>query len=456
MTPGDLRRAESTTLLDNSQAVTRAIVAGVGGKIAMTCFSLIVVAIAARSLGPGGFGIIAVLVGLVTALGFLDLGIGNAAISSISASLSIDDDARARHDVGLAVVAMVAIGSVVVVVGTVAALAIPRNLLFATPGVGDADLRASLVVFAVALGVAIPASLGSRICLARQRGAANNVYLVAGAAASMVATGVCAVVSAPVWAFTVAAVLIPVIALAVQTALVTTVVEYAVRPDFGTVSFGHLVGVGRASSAYMILGACSAVTFQTNALVVAYVLDSRAAGILGVATRAFSVISALFIGGLQQSWASSARAMAAGQMDWVRHNFWRVLRLTGIPVLVLSVALVAVGRPLIGIWAGEASTPPLALLLPLAAWTCYNFAMTQMSFLLNAAKVLRPQVILAVILLVIGLPLAVVLTHVIGIAGSTVAILCAHLCVAAVPFCVMTRRILALPEGTVIANTWSR
>lgn len=438
----------------DSGAVDRAILAGIGGKVLMTVFSLIVVAAATRSLGPAGFGVVAVLTGLVTTLGFLDLGIGNAAISTISASLSAGDERRARRDVGTALIAMSGIGALIAIVGTVAALCVPRGLVFATPGVTDADVRGSLVVFAVAVGIAIPGSLGSRIALARQRGAANNLYLVIGAVASAVCALACALAHAPVWAFTVAAVLVPVLALAAQTAVTTTVWDHAIRPDLSDVSWARTRVVGRASSAYMILGGCSALTFQTNALVVAYVLDSRAAGILGVATRVFSLVSTLFIGGLQQSWASSARALAAGHVDWVRANFWRVLRLTGIPVVVISVGIVLVGQPVIRLWAGAASVPPLTVLIPLAVWTCYNFAMTQMSFLLNAANVLRPQVYLAVALLVVGTPLGVVLTDRIGIAGSTVAILGAHLAIACVPFIVLTRRILRLPDGVPIDNAW--
>ena len=447
---------ESVIIEADSGAVNRALVAGVGGKIAVTVFSLAVVAIATRFLGTAGFGIIAILTGLVTALGFLDLGIGNSAISTISASLSTGRHERARRDVGTALVAMSGIGIGVAVIGSLLALTAPRDLLFATPGVSDADLRTSLVVFAISLALAIPGSLGSRICLAQEMGSTNNLYLVVGAAGSVAATALCALLSAPVWAFTTAAVLVPNLALVVQTVMFTTSRRGAIRPDLSDVSWTRLRVVGHSSFYYMILGACSALAFQTNTLVVAYVLDSRAAGVLGVATRVFSLVSTLFVAGLQQSWASSARAMAAGQMNWVRQNFFRVLRLTSVPVILISTVLVIAGQPLIRLWAGADSVPPLVLLIPLAIWTCYNFAMTQLSFLLNAANVLRPQVIVAVAMLLVSLPLAVYLTDLIGIAGSTIAVLIAHLVVAGTPFIVLARRTLALPDGVPLENSWSR
>ncbi|WP_045823887.1 lipopolysaccharide biosynthesis protein [Williamsia herbipolensis] len=439
----------------SSGAVNRAIVAGFGGKIAMTVLNLLVVAIAARSLGTAGFGVVAILTGLVTTLGFLDLGIGNSTISTISSSLSAGDLSRARRDIGIAVVTTAAIGAVVAVAGTLVALAVPRALLFETPGITDLDLRLSIVVFALALGIAIPGTLGSRICLARERGAVNNWYLVAGAAAGVAATGICALLNASLWLFVVATVLVPTIALAVQTGVYLSVAAGAISPLWDAVSWKAVRAVGHSSFYFMVLGACSAVSFQTNTLVVAYVLDSRAAGILGIATRAYSLVSTLFVGGLQQSWASSARAMAQGNITWVRVNFWRVFRVTGIPVLVISAVLVVIGRPVIELWAGGDSIPPLALLVALAAWTCYSFVMTQISFLLNAADVLRPQAILSAVLLIATIPLSVYMTRHLGLEGSTLAMLLAHLCIAGFPFVVMGRNVLRRPDGIPQRNSWS-
>lgn len=434
----------------NSRAVNKAMVAGMGGKLAMTVLNLLIVAIAVRSLGVSAFGVVAVLTGLVNVLGFLDLGIGNSTISSISSHLAKSDTDAARLDVANALTVLGGIGLLISMGGPLLAAFIPNSLLFDAPGVTEGDLRASLAVFFISVGTAIPGTMGSRICLARQLGATNNVYLVAGTALSLVCVGICAIADAPVWVFVVATMLVPNILLALQTVVYTTTSRYAVTPAWRSVTRKSLLSIGHASFYYMVLGACSAISFQTNSLVVAYALDSTAAGILGIATRLYSLVTSLFLGGLQQSWASSSRAIAAGHMSWVRKNFWHVFRITTVPVLVMSAGVTVFGRQIVDVWAGAASVPPISLLVVLAIWTCYSFVMTQLSFLLNAANIVRRQAIVGVVMLVAVIPLSIYLTVQLGIIGSTLASLIAHVCIVGVPFVIWTRTLLRTSDADVV------
>jgi O-antigen/teichoic acid export membrane protein len=113
-------------------------------------------------------------------------------------------------------------------------------------------------------------------------------------------------------------------------------------------------------------------------------------------------------------------------------------------VLTVGCALVvAVGQPLIRLWAGPGVVPPVSLLVALSLWTVYATFMTQVSYLLNAAEIVGPQVVMALAMAAVNLGVSLYLTHRIGIIGPVVGSLVAHLAVNGVPAVLIARRVLA-------------
>jgi O-antigen/teichoic acid export membrane protein len=119
-------------------------------------------------------------------------------------------------------------------------------------------------------------------------------------------------------------------------------------------------------------------------------------------------------------------------------------------VLVISTALlaavagllVAVGQPVARIWVGESLVPPLGLLVAFAAWTVYAHVMGQCSILLNAGGVVGPQVSFAVVMALVNVPLSIVLTKQIGLAGPVVGSLLASMLCCGAPVVFLVRRML--------------
>ena len=101
------------------------------------------------------------------------------------------------------------------------------------------------------------------------------------------------------------------------------------------------------------------------------------------------------------------------------------------------------GQTLIRWWVGDELVPPVSLLVAFALWTVYSLALTQCSYLLNAAAVVGPQIVMAVAMAVVNIPLSIVLTHELGIVGPLYGSLIAHVVCAGVPTVVLVRRVLA-------------
>jgi hypothetical protein len=93
-------------------------------------------------------------------------------------------------------------------------------------------------------------------------------------------------------------------------------------------------------------------------------------------------------------------------------------------------------------WVGAEFRPPTALLVGLVVWTAYTTVLIPANMLMNAALVIRTQVLLATAMALLNLPLSIFLTHQIGVAGPIWGSILAHASVSVVPTIVIVRRIL--------------
>ncbi|HKU12737.1 MAG TPA: hypothetical protein VJQ61_16095, partial [Sinomonas sp.] len=168
----DSRSPTSTGL--RSRAVKNAFLTGIGSKVGTTVLGLLSVAIAVRGVGNIEYGLITTLVGLVAIFGFLDFGIGNATIFDLAQLHARGDNLGVRKLVAntLAFLSVVSLLLAAFIIPGV--LLVPTQWLFAVPGIDENHIRTSLLIFAGATTIAIPATLGSRLALGIQKGFINN------------------------------------------------------------------------------------------------------------------------------------------------------------------------------------------------------------------------------------------------------------------------------------------
>ncbi|GAP54478.1 hypothetical protein AHiyo6_10430 [Arthrobacter sp. Hiyo6] len=159
----------ATQTLLRTKAVRAAFLTGIGSKVGTTLLGLLSVAVAVRAVGNVEYGVMTTLVGLVAVFGFLDFGIGNATIFDLSQLHARGDVIGIRKLVANSLAFLSAVSLLVVLLVIPGVLLVPSALLFEAPGVDDSQIRTSLVIFAAATAVAIPATLGSRLAWASRR-----------------------------------------------------------------------------------------------------------------------------------------------------------------------------------------------------------------------------------------------------------------------------------------------
>jgi O-antigen/teichoic acid export membrane protein len=199
------------------------------------------------------------------------------------------------------------------------------------------------------------------------------------------------------------------------------------RPESGHVSREVVNSLLRLGGLFFGLNLAVAAAYQSDTLITSAVLGASSAAVFAIALRMFGAASGLFAASLQQFWPALAEALARGDLEWTRRRFKQVLALSTALLAAASVLLVAFGQPVARIWVGESLVPPLGLLVAFAVWTVYAHVMSQCSILLNAGGVVGPQVAMAVAMVCVNVPLSIVLTRRIGLAGPLVGSLVAHI-----------------------------
>ena len=431
-------------------ALRRSITSGAGVRLLTVAFALLTVSVSVRALGDSAFGAVATLGTVVGMAGFADLGLGLGLMTRLAQSHGEDDGVQARPLVSSALAMLVPLGLLVALLGAASSVLLPWDRLLGSPDIPSWQVTVSVVIFAVSVGLAIPASIGQRVLLGTQQGALANLWSLAASTAQLAAVLLAAVTHAPAPAFVAATITVPVLVESVQSVWVLRTREHLTpaRAQASRQMAGQLMRVG---GLFLALNIAVALSYQSDSLIVSSVMGAASAAVFAIGLRLFGTLSSLFASSLQQLWPALAEALARDDLVWVRHRFRQVLVLSTAVLAGLSGLLVLVGQPLARLWVGPSLVPPLELLLAFAAWTVYSHVMSQCSILLNAARVVGPQVVMATAMTCVNLPVSIVLTRQVGLAGPLLGSLISHVLCAGVPTAVLVRRVLRDGTGQAVS-----
>ena len=166
---------------------------------------------------------------------------------------------------------------------------------------------------------------------------------------------------------------------------------------------------------FFVIQVSMAIAYESDALVLTQILGPSAVTVYSVTMRVFLVVPALAGFVLAPLWPAYGEAISRGDAEWVRRALRRALR--GGLVLSISgaVLLVLIAPPFIHAWAGV--HPPFSLVLAAAIWIVVLNTGSILSVFLNGARVIRSQMVLAVLMMASNLGLSIVFTRWIGISG---------------------------------------
>ena len=402
------------------------------------------VPLAAHTLPRPEFGAWLLLSTIPALLGFLDLGLANGLVTLIATeSPNGDSGRRAIHRyVSSATLLLAVVGMMLAVsLGILVSVVDFRGATGSTTAVSHQQLTVALLVLVLSTAVMVPLSVGQRVAQGLQRMEIVGICGVVGAGTQLLIAIVCAVAGAGFAWFVLASCSGAVIAAGATYVVVFTRLAPDLRPSRRLVDRDTARLVLRRGGLFLVLGIASAIGFQTDALVISNRLGVDQVAQYAAPYRLFSLAPAAITLFALPLWAAHADAFARGDIGWTRRMLRRSTVLAGVVVSVLSLVLLLITRGVLSLTLGDADPhPSLGLLLALAVTAVVMSLSQPLAMLLNAANVVKLQVIMATAMCVMNLGLSILLVETIGVAGPALGTAIAQTVCVLIPSLIYIRR----------------
>ena len=412
---------------ERDRALLHAFASGIGLKFLTVVVSLTTVPLVIGSLGKVQYGVFVALTSLGGLLAFSDLGIGGALATRLAAAKGSGDVAAMRSLVAISAFVYSGVGVVFVVIGAVSVPAVPWASLLGVPSANSLSLKTAAFVFLIGFGLAIPAGLGQRVLGSLQRGTAVNLWNAATVLLIFGAVVLAHSANASLPVFVAASVAPTVVVGVVQSTWVFGRSFPELRPRWAHITRSGTISLGSTGGAFMIVNIAQAVSYQTDTLVVSSIAGAAMAAVFGLSSRLFQLVTQTLLAAGNQLWPAMAEAISRGHGGWVRSRFARAMALNLTVTSLASVSILVGGQAFIRWWVGEPYVPTTAFLVLMTVWTVYGSVMSQVAFLLSAAQIVRPQLVMSVGMAILNLPLSIIFTHRLGLVGPVLGSLVAHL-----------------------------
>jgi O-antigen/teichoic acid export membrane protein len=345
------------------------------------------------SLGQRQFGAWAAIASLVTIGNFLDFGLGNGAMNLIASAKG-----REALDEVAAIVRTAYVSLLKITLLLSASLCIlPFVSWYRLLGLSENEAgisTASVAVVAVAILTSIPLGIANKIHLGLGQGGRAFRWQALGQALTTIGVIALAKLSAPLPTIVAGTALLPLITLLFNTIELHRALPAKNQPHPANAEIARQIR--KEGLLFFTLQLCAALAFNFDLLLVSSLAGAEKAAEYSIVQRAFSVIP-LSLGLIWVSlWPTYREALAKGNRCWVFVTFRNSLALACGYAATLGTLIALTFEPLSRLWLGHSLHLSPALIWGFALWHLLESAGTGISILLNAASIVRHQVLLGI------------------------------------------------------------
>ncbi len=358
-----------------------------------------------------------VLVSIIAAMGFADLGIGNGLMNAVSEAYGKDNRSLAREYVTSALALMLCIATFLTVAGAVGYPFLPWMRLFnvKSEAVAAEGAKAFLVLYGSFI-VSIPLGVIMRAQAGLQKGYASQIVNTAGSVLSLGAMLVVIWVHGSLAWLVFASVFAGIIATMFNGWLLFWQHPWLV-PSWHAYRGTSASKILKLGLMFFLLQCAFAVGFASDNVVIAQVLGAAAVAAYAVPQKLFSAVTILVSMGLVPLWPAYGEALARGDVAWVRKTFVGSLWLASAVSVPLCILLVLAGPWILRVAVGKSLHAPMSLLVTLAIWGIVGAVSGAVAMLLNGAGIMKVQSILSAFASVSNLALSIFFTRRLGVMG---------------------------------------
>jgi O-antigen/teichoic acid export membrane protein len=347
-----------------------------------------------HALGTAQFGAWATLVSLVTFAGFLDFGFGNGTMNLVAAAhgRGASDEVASILNEGRRTLFRVALW-----LAAAAAVALPLapwHRLLGMPGAMAAVSRVSAAAVLFAIVLAVPLNLANRVQLGVGRGDRAFRWQAVGQVLTMAVVIGLAKAHASLPVLTAAAVATPLLSSIGNTLQLSRDPEMA-TPTTLSRNPEIAAHIRREGILFFVLQLAAALSFSADLPLISALRGPTEAGTYAIVQRLFWIVPMGLSLIWMPLWPIYRQALAAGQHAWVVRTLRRSLLLAVLGACAAAIVLALGFDRIIGFWVHRPLAVSGILLAGFAVWCPIEAAGTAIATFLNAASVMRYQVIVA-------------------------------------------------------------
>lgn len=414
-----------------SGLVTKLVTMGVG---------LMMVPLAVHYLGKEQYGVWVAITSLITMLGFMDGGAGNATINMVAHASGSKPEQLAKI-ISTAFFGMfgLAMLGTIFFLGAWSFIPWAHLLDVADSVIRSGDVAILVMIVGILFFLNIHVTLIGKIQRGFQEGNLDNLWSGIGSLLSLGLVYLVIQLDLGIIGFSAAFISGTLLAYLASNIHYFLYYRPDLRPRFSLIDSTHAKEIFATGGMFFVLQFASTIHAQADNVIIANMLGPEAVTGYAICMKLFLIPTA-FIGLITAPlWPAYREALASGDLVWIKNIFLKTIYgslLVSIPIALL---LVIGAKSIISIWVGSEVVPSMGLVIGCAFWLIFVSIGGSVSMLLNGLELIRPQILIAISASVVNLALTIYLIPIVGVEGAIYGSLIAYLLCAILPYYFLLR-----------------
>jgi O-antigen/teichoic acid export membrane protein len=439
--PHDLSTPEGRAAERHRRAALTA-VASMLAKLVSVGTALISIPLTLHYLGAERFGLWMTISSLVALMAFADFGIANGVLNKVAEAHGRDDRAAIRAAISSGLAILTAASAVLAAVfGLVYAFVDWPAVFNVQTAQARAEAGPALAAFVLCYAATIPLIVVQRAQMGLQQGFLASLWQCAGSLCGLAAVLLAIHFQAGLPWLVAALTGAPLVAAALNTAHFFGWAQPGLRPLRTSISRDACRAVASTGALFFVLQLAAAVAYASDSIIIARLLGAEAVAEYAVPEKLFALLALAVAMALGPLWPAYGEAVSRGDLAWVRRTLRRSITLAALLTAMAALPLVIFGQQIIGLWVGGAVQVSQGLLVAFAVWKTLEAAGVAVAMYLNATRLLRWQLPIALCTCVAAITLKLLLVPKLGPAGALWAMVLAYALFAGIPYAVLLWRL---------------
>lgn len=404
-----------------TRKLNRSIVLSFGFKGLGMLISLVLVPMTLHYLNKYEYGLWITISSLVFWVHYFDIGLTNGLRNRLTQALAENNLPLARVYISttFALLALIA-GGVTIIFLIFSSFADWYSLLNVDRNVPD--LRLTINTVTICMCVNFVLSIIGAIYTSHQHNWVNNLIVCMGSLSSFIWIWILThTTAASLQAVAVAYALCPVLVNATLIFISFRWIFREERPGWRHVQWdksGQLLSLGFR---FFFIGICDLVLFSTSNIVISRLFSPAEVTPYSITYRYFNLMNVAFTILLSPLWSAITDAWSRDEWNWIRNSVHKMLRVWSVSFIVVALMVVCY-KFVFRIWIGNMVEVPLSLVVIMGVYTMIFNLMYLFATYCSGVEKLKSPMVSKGLAALIFIPLAVFLSHQMGIDGVPMAL----------------------------------